>query len=195
MIGFRKFACLSSLGALFVPLMLIGCFGLATGCSLDQLDGAQCCPRDVCCPCDCDDCVCPCPDPLPDAGPQFESKEPEVNREATDELKTGDCPCRQPQVGPVITPQPRIQPSDASTLVKVPDDRQGIYACTKCKRKTVGAQWHTVWTEEGGAATYMCEHCWAASTPDERTELLISYLERNGVKSTESFIAAVKSSR
>lgn len=50
-----------------------------------------------------------------------------------------------------------------------PDIREGVFACQRCGRSTVGREWHEVWADDDTPLTCLCNDCWYAISPAERS--------------------------
>jgi hypothetical protein len=64
------------------------------------------------------------------------------------------------------------------SAVGTPDDqipREGVFSCQRCKRPTVGAQWHELWAADDTSLTCLCESCWRSLSPDQRSTELQKY--------------------
>ncbi|MEP3930985.1 hypothetical protein, partial [Rhodopirellula bahusiensis] len=66
--------------------------------------------------------------------------------------------------------------------------KQGIFACQRCKRPTVGAGWHELWADDGTALTCLCETCWRTMSPNQRAAELMRYAKTQTVGSLSPIV-------
>lgn len=83
---------------------------------------------------------------------------------------------------------PKLDP-DISQLFNAPrvdkrnEIKTGEFCCANCRRKAVGADWHTDWSRSGMPVTFLCEACYRLMTPAQRTNAYQQYAGRQIKKS------------
>ena len=74
----------------------------------------------------------------------------------------------------VITPAVH-KPATAKPAKQNDGVREGVFHCVRCKKPTVGRQWHELWTDHGTPLTCLCEGCWQRTSASEKREHLHRY--------------------
>lgn len=91
----------------------------------------------------------------------------------------------QPAAAPAVPKMPSPDEPDAAAspcpggqcpIAEQP--REGVFACQRCGRDTVGSEWHEVWADDGTPLTCLCDTCWNSIDPNERSEHLERYARR-----------------
>lgn len=91
----------------------------------------------------------------------------------------------RPATPQYLTPSTMPRPATPAVIdcpdceLSVEKPREGAFACQRCKRKTVGSQWHELWADDGTPLTCLCESCWQSITPSERRSHLEAYARRS----------------
>lgn len=142
----------------------------------------------------------PCYD-VHNAPPEEHSNAIEEVKDAAPPCAVGNCvTCPNGKCGPI--PQPSTyQPCPAMpSILQLPSNvqtpvdpnevpREGAFACIGCGRKTVGAEFHELWADDGTSLMCLCQQCWRSMTPTQKRQSLEAFVGKSDLTSDQRHYA------